>query len=247
MANAIKQISVAARLRRHAYTLQCFGGAGGQHACLVADALGMTRVFVHPLAGVLSAYGMGLADQIAMREPAVELRARRRRRWPLRARRLDAARRRRRAPSCVEQGVARDAHRACAGACTCATRAPTPRWSCRSARPASMRARVRGRVPPALRLPDAGPARWWSRRCRSRRSAAGDAPRGRRRRAPRRAPRRMPTPVRRVRMYSGGRLARRRRCIVRERRCARRRHRRPGDHRRAERHHRRRAGLAGAS
>jgi hypothetical protein len=55
------------------YTLQCFGGAGGQHACLVADALGMTRVLVHPLAGVLSAYGMGLADQNVMREQAVEL------------------------------------------------------------------------------------------------------------------------------------------------------------------------------
>jgi 5-oxoprolinase (ATP-hydrolysing) len=56
-----------------AYTLQCFGGAGGQHACLVADALGMTRVFVHPLAGVLSAYGMGLADQSVIRERAVEV------------------------------------------------------------------------------------------------------------------------------------------------------------------------------
>ena len=55
------------------YTLQCFGGAGGQHACLVADALGMTRVFVHPLAGVLSAYGMGLADQNVIREQAVEV------------------------------------------------------------------------------------------------------------------------------------------------------------------------------
>jgi 5-oxoprolinase (ATP-hydrolysing) len=55
------------------YTLQCFGGAGGQHACLVADALGMTRVLVHPLAGVLSAYGMGLADQNLMREQALEL------------------------------------------------------------------------------------------------------------------------------------------------------------------------------
>jgi 5-oxoprolinase (ATP-hydrolysing) len=55
------------------YTLQSFGGAGGQHACLVADALGMTKVFVHPLAGVLSAYGMGLADQNAIREQAIEL------------------------------------------------------------------------------------------------------------------------------------------------------------------------------
>ncbi|MDH5343519.1 MAG: 5-oxoprolinase, partial [Betaproteobacteria bacterium] len=73
MANAIKRISVARGYDVTAYTLQCFGGAGGQHACLVADALGMTRVFVHPLAGVLSAYGMGLADQIAMRESAIEL------------------------------------------------------------------------------------------------------------------------------------------------------------------------------
>ena len=73
MANAIKRISVARGYDVTSYTLQCFGGAGGQHACGVADALGMTRVFVHPLAGVLSAYGMGLADQIAMREGAVEL------------------------------------------------------------------------------------------------------------------------------------------------------------------------------
>ncbi len=73
MANAIKRISVARGYDVTQYTLQCFGGAGGQHACLVADALGMSRVFVHPLAGVLSAYGMGLADQIAMRETSVEL------------------------------------------------------------------------------------------------------------------------------------------------------------------------------
>ncbi len=72
MASAIKRISVARGHDVTRYTLQCFGGAGGQHACLVADALGMTRVFVHPLAGVLSAYGMGLADQTAMREGAVE-------------------------------------------------------------------------------------------------------------------------------------------------------------------------------
>ncbi len=73
MANAIKRISVARGYDVTQYTLQCFGGAGGQHACGVADALGMSRVFVHPLAGVLSAYGMGLADQIAMREGSVEL------------------------------------------------------------------------------------------------------------------------------------------------------------------------------
>ena len=73
MANAIKKISVARGYDVTRYTLQCFGGAAGQHACLVADALGMTRVLVHPLAGVLSAYGMGLADQTVLREQAVEL------------------------------------------------------------------------------------------------------------------------------------------------------------------------------
>jgi 5-oxoprolinase (ATP-hydrolysing) len=72
MANAIKKISVARGYDVTRYTLQCFGGAGGQHACLVADALGMNRVFVHPLAGVLSAYGMGLADQNVIKEQAVE-------------------------------------------------------------------------------------------------------------------------------------------------------------------------------
>ncbi len=72
MAGAIKKISVARGYDVTRYTLQCFGGAGGQHACRVADALGMSRVFIHPLAGVLSAYGMGLADQIAMRQSAIE-------------------------------------------------------------------------------------------------------------------------------------------------------------------------------
>ncbi len=72
MANAIKKISVARGYDVTGYTLQCFGGAGGQHACLVADALGMTRILVHPLAGVLSAYGMGLADQSVSRQQAVE-------------------------------------------------------------------------------------------------------------------------------------------------------------------------------
>ncbi len=68
MANAIKKISVQRGHDVTGYTLQCFGGAGGQHACLVADALGMRRVFLHPFAGVLSAYGMGLAEIRAMRE-----------------------------------------------------------------------------------------------------------------------------------------------------------------------------------
>ena len=74
MANAIKHISVQRGHDVTGYTLCCFGGAAGQHACLVADALAMTRVFIHPFAGVLSAYGMGLADQTAMREEAVEAR-----------------------------------------------------------------------------------------------------------------------------------------------------------------------------
>jgi 5-oxoprolinase (ATP-hydrolysing) len=74
MANAIKKISVQRGYDVTEYTLCCFGGAGGQHACLVADALGMTRVFIHPFAGVLSAYGMGLADIRAMREESVEAR-----------------------------------------------------------------------------------------------------------------------------------------------------------------------------
>ena len=68
MANAIKKISVQRGHDVTGYTLQCFGGAGGQHACLVADALGMSRVFLHPFSGVLSAYGMGLAEMRALRE-----------------------------------------------------------------------------------------------------------------------------------------------------------------------------------
>jgi 5-oxoprolinase (ATP-hydrolysing) len=74
MANAIKHISVQRGHDVTEYTLCCFGGAAGQHACLVADALAMTRVFIHPFAGVLSAYGMGLADQAALKEKAVEAR-----------------------------------------------------------------------------------------------------------------------------------------------------------------------------
>jgi 5-oxoprolinase (ATP-hydrolysing) len=73
MAEAIKRISVQRGHDVTRYTLTVFGGAGGQHACAVADQLAMTSIFAHPLAGVLSAYGMGLADQTAMRETAVEL------------------------------------------------------------------------------------------------------------------------------------------------------------------------------
>ncbi len=68
MANAIKKISVERGHDVTTYTLQCFGGAGGQHACLVADALGMRRVLIHPFAGVLSAFGMGLAELRQLRQ-----------------------------------------------------------------------------------------------------------------------------------------------------------------------------------
>ncbi|GAU67410.1 putative 5-oxoprolinase [Streptomyces sp. NBRC 110611] len=72
MANAVKKISVQRGRDITRYALTCFGGAGGQHACAVADALGITTVLVPPLAGVLSAYGIGVADATAMREQAVE-------------------------------------------------------------------------------------------------------------------------------------------------------------------------------
>lgn len=71
MANAIKEISVQRGYDVTEYTLNCFGGAGAQHACLVADALGMRSVLIHPYGGVLSAYGMGLAAFIARRETPV--------------------------------------------------------------------------------------------------------------------------------------------------------------------------------
>ncbi len=74
MANAIKVISIQRGHDVTAYTLVCFGGAGGQHACLVADVLGMSRILVHPFAGVLSAYGMGLADVRAIRQRSVDSR-----------------------------------------------------------------------------------------------------------------------------------------------------------------------------
>jgi 5-oxoprolinase (ATP-hydrolysing) len=72
MANAVKKISLQRGYDVSEYTLCCFGGAGGQHACAIANSLGMKRVFIHPYAGVLSAYGMGLADVRSIRERAIE-------------------------------------------------------------------------------------------------------------------------------------------------------------------------------
>ncbi|HVT23831.1 MAG TPA: hydantoinase/oxoprolinase family protein, partial [Rhizomicrobium sp.] len=71
MANAIKRISVAKGYDARDYALNCFGGAGGQHACLVADALGISTIFIHPFSGLLSAYGMKRARVRALRQMAV--------------------------------------------------------------------------------------------------------------------------------------------------------------------------------
>ncbi len=73
MAAAIKKISTQRGYDVSKYTLCSFGGAGGQHACLIAEALGMTKIFLHPLAGVLSAYGIGLADLRTIKEQALEI------------------------------------------------------------------------------------------------------------------------------------------------------------------------------
>ncbi|VEP17280.1 N-methylhydantoinase A/acetone carboxylase, beta subunit [Hyella patelloides LEGE 07179] len=72
MANAIKKISLQRGYDVSEYVLCCFGGAGGQHACLLADALGIQQIFIHPYAGVLSAYGIGLADIRISKEKSVE-------------------------------------------------------------------------------------------------------------------------------------------------------------------------------
>ncbi|BAY82801.1 hydantoinase/oxoprolinase [Calothrix parasitica NIES-267] len=72
MANAIKKISLQRGYDVTNYALCCFGGAGAQVACLIADTLGMKKIFLHPYAGVLSAYGMGLADVRGIKEAGVE-------------------------------------------------------------------------------------------------------------------------------------------------------------------------------
>jgi 5-oxoprolinase (ATP-hydrolysing) len=73
MAKAIAKISVQRGYDVSEYTLCCFGGAGGQHACLIAEALGIRQIFIHPMAGVLSAYGIGAADLRILKDQAVEL------------------------------------------------------------------------------------------------------------------------------------------------------------------------------
>jgi 5-oxoprolinase (ATP-hydrolysing) len=73
MAKAIAKISVQRGYDPTDYVLCCFGGAGGQHACLIAEALGMSQIFIHPMAGVLSAYGIGAADLRILKDRAIEL------------------------------------------------------------------------------------------------------------------------------------------------------------------------------
>ena len=72
MAAAIKKISIERGHDVGGYALMCFGGAGGQHACAVAEAIGIKRIMIHPLAGVLSAYGIGLAERRLLRHKSVE-------------------------------------------------------------------------------------------------------------------------------------------------------------------------------
>lgn len=74
MASAIKKVSIERGYDLSGYTLSCFGGAGGQHACKIAQELGIKRIAIHPLAGVLSAFGIGLASQRALRQSSVEKR-----------------------------------------------------------------------------------------------------------------------------------------------------------------------------
>ncbi len=152
MANAIKHISVERGYDVTEYTLCCFGGAGGQHACLVADALGMTRVLLHPFAGVLSAYGMGLADVRSLKQQAVEAT-------------LDAA-------SLAAAGTALDRLEHAAREDVAAQGVATARIVARRtlhlkyegtdttletgvARPGRHRRRIRAPLSPALRFPDA--------------------------------------------------------------------------------------------
>ncbi len=153
MANAIKKISVQRGYDITRYVLATFGGAGGQHACAVADALGITEVLIHPLAGVLSAYGMGLASVTAMRESAVEaeLSAGLLARLDSEAAQLEAAARAELAAAGVPGGVhcARRAHLRYQGTDTA--------LRFRSAGGVHDDG-LRGRLPPALLVPDAGQA-----------------------------------------------------------------------------------------
>ena len=202
MANAIKQISIERGYDVTEYTLCCFGGAGGQHACLVADALGMKRVYIHPLAGVLSAYGMGLAD---LRSHA---RSRRSRRGstpsaacPSSTRSLD----RLAADGAAEmraQGVDAERIAVLAQGASSNTTAPTRRLSSPSARCADDRRQPSRRRTGSATASSCRKSRWSSKRCRSRRSAPPTRPRTGLSAAPRRRPR--PRRSTRVALFTAG-------------------------------------------
>ena len=150
MANAVKKISVQKGHDITRYALTTFGGAGGQHACAVADALGIRTVLVPPMAGVLSALGIGLADVTAMREQSVE--------QPLSRRGACCASRRRRALEARRRGGAADAGRAGRADPGHAPGAPALRRDRHRAaghvrRAGAMVARVRGGLPPHVLLP----------------------------------------------------------------------------------------------
>ena len=199
MANAIKKISVQRGHDVTRYVLATFGGAGGQHACAVADALGMTRVLIHPFAGVLSAYGMGLADVTAMREQAVEA--------PLSVlgtSGLDAAL----APLSTTGALELSDEGLPAERIT--VDAPGPpalrrhrhRGRGRLRRGRHDARRVRAALPAAVLLPHAGASRSSWRRCPS--ELTGAHPRAPRRGRGRRPGSGQPTPASRVRMFTGG-------------------------------------------
>ena len=144
MAEAIKKISVARGYDVTQYALNCFGGAGGQHACDVADALAIETVLIHPLSSLLSAYGMGLAEIGALRGQGVEGALDDATLRPLPP--DGAGARRGAAAKEVEaQGVARPRSRR-GYPRGCAMPAPTPRSKSRSPTPSAMRARVRARA-----------------------------------------------------------------------------------------------------
>ena len=241
MANAIKHISVQRGYDVTEYTLCCFGGAGGQHACLVADALGMTRVLLHPLAGVLSAYGMGLADVRALRQQAVEARLDRRRARGGRADVRGAGGGGARARSPRRASPPRASTRS--ARCTSSTRAPTRRSRRRSARTrrsvvAEFERRYRAQygflmpgkplVIEAVAVEAIGRAQAVERRAR-RRSRRAPAPLA---------------PLAANAHLHRGRVPRRRRSTTATRPAPGRRRRRPGGDPRGERDDGRRAGLA---
>ena len=204
MANAIKKISVQRGYDVTRYALNCFGGAGGQHACLVADALGMESVLIHPLSSLLSAYGMGLADIRSVRQQAIE--------EPFgdkaRATLQSVSRRLARAVTeeVAAQGVAAKgiklhvrAHIRYAGTDTPLVVDAGSRQKPRLAAQDEIGLRKSARGAVRLHRPQEG--RWSSRRSRWKQSAA--ARRSKRSRAKLKRTK-LPTPARRTRFFSGG-------------------------------------------